>query len=70
MIAMALGFALCFAVSKQIYLFLLHPFAIAAQLLAADQAAHAHQAGGFDPAPSGYATPPSRPSSSRKPSAT
>lgn len=48
-VAMALGFALCFAFSKQIYMFLLHPFAIAAQLLAAEQAAHANQAGGFDP---------------------
>lgn len=48
-IAMALGFALCFGFSKQIYMFLLHPFAIAAQLLAAEQAAHAQQAGGFDP---------------------
>lgn len=48
-VAMALGFALCFAFSRQIYLFLLHPFEIAAQLLAAEQAAHAQQAGGFDP---------------------
>lgn len=47
-VAMALGFALCFAFSKQIYMFLLHPFAIAAQLLAAEQAAHAQQTG-FDP---------------------
>ena len=48
-LAMAIGFAICFGFSKQIYMFLLHPFAIAAQLLAAEQAAHAQQAGGFDP---------------------
>ena len=47
-LAMAIGFAVCFGFSKQIYMFLLHPFAIAAQLLAAEQAAHAQQAGGFD----------------------
>ncbi len=47
-LAMAIGFAICFGFSKQIYMFLLHPFAIAAQLLAAEQAAHAQQAGGFD----------------------
>ena len=37
-LAMAVGFAICFGFSKQIYMFLLHPFAIAAQLLAAEQA--------------------------------
>lgn len=47
-IAMAVGFAICFAFSKQIYIFLLHPFAIAAQLLAVENAAHAQQAQGFD----------------------
>ena len=47
-LAMAVGFAICFGFSKQIYMFLLHPFAIAAQLLAAEQAAHAQQAAGFD----------------------
>jgi sec-independent protein translocase protein TatC len=46
-IAMAIAFAVCFAFSGQIYRFLLHPFSIAAQLLAAEQAAHA-QAQGFD----------------------
>jgi sec-independent protein translocase protein TatC len=46
--ALALGFAVCFGFSKQIYIFLLHPFAIAAQLLAAENAAHAQQAQGFD----------------------
>jgi hypothetical protein len=46
-IAMGIAFAVCFAFSGQIYRFLLHPFSIAAQLLAAEQAAHA-QAQGFD----------------------
>jgi sec-independent protein translocase protein TatC len=43
--ALALGFILCFAFSKQIYIFLLHPFSIAAQLLSAEQANRAAQAG-------------------------
>lgn len=47
-IAVALAFVVCFAFSRQIYMFLLHPFAIAAQLLATEQATHAQQAGGFD----------------------
>ncbi len=47
-LAMAVGFAICFAFSKQIYIFLLHPFAIAAQLLAVENANHAQAAGGFD----------------------
>lgn len=47
--AVAVGFIICFAFSKQIYMILLHPFSIAAQLLAADQANHAHAGGGFDP---------------------
>ena len=47
-LAMAIGFAICFAFSKQIYIFLLHPFAIAAQLLAVENANHAQAAGGMD----------------------
>jgi sec-independent protein translocase protein TatC len=47
--ALVLGFGVCFAFSDPIYRFLLKPFTIAAQLLAAEQAAHAQQAGGFDP---------------------
>lgn len=47
--ALVVGFAICFAFSKQIYIFLLHPFSIAAQLLAAEQANQAAQAGGMDP---------------------
>ncbi|WP_309646339.1 twin-arginine translocase subunit TatC [Phenylobacterium sp.] len=46
--AMAVGFAVCFGFSEPIYRFLLHPFAIASQLLAAENAAHVQQAGGFD----------------------
>ncbi len=44
--ALAIGFALCFAFSKDIYIFLLQPFARAADLLAAQKAA-GHQ-GAFD----------------------
>lgn len=47
-LAMAIGFAICFAFSKQIYIFLLHPFAIAAQLLAVENANHAQAGGGMD----------------------
>lgn len=47
-LAMAIGFAICFAFSKQIYIFLLHPFAIAAQLLAVENANHAQATGGMD----------------------
>ena len=47
--ALVVGFGVCFAFSQQIYIFLLHPFSIAAQLLAAEQANHAAGAGGFDP---------------------
>ncbi len=36
--ALFLGFVLCFAFSAQIYLFLLHPFQVGAQLLAAQKA--------------------------------
>ncbi len=46
--ALVVGFAICFGFSEPIYRFLLHPFAIASQLLAAEQVAHAQQAGGFD----------------------
>ncbi len=47
--ALVVGFAICFAYSQQIYIFLLHPFSIAAQLLAAEKANHAAAAAGFDP---------------------
>ena len=46
-VALAVGFGLCFAFAKQIYLFLLAPFVRASDLLAAQQAAHGHQ-GMFD----------------------
>jgi sec-independent protein translocase protein TatC len=44
--AIIVGFVICFAVSKQIYIALLHPFEIAAQLLAAQKEGHSH--GPFD----------------------
>jgi sec-independent protein translocase protein TatC len=44
--AILVGFVICFAFSKQIYIALLHPFEIAAQLLAAQKAGHNH--GAFD----------------------
>ncbi|MDP3175904.1 MAG: twin-arginine translocase subunit TatC [Phenylobacterium sp.] len=44
--AIVIGFAICFGFSKQIYIALLHPFEIAAQLLAAQKAGHSH--GAFD----------------------
>ena len=46
-LALAAGFAVCFAFSKQIYLFLLAPFVRASDLLAAQQAAHG-KSGMFD----------------------
>lgn len=44
--ATVIGFGICFAYARQIYLFLLHPFSVAAQILAERQAAHGH-GGGF-----------------------
>ncbi|MDP3660810.1 twin-arginine translocase subunit TatC [Phenylobacterium sp.] len=44
--AIIIGFAICFGFSKQIYIALLHPFEIAAQLLAAQKTGHSH--GAFD----------------------
>jgi sec-independent protein translocase protein TatC len=44
--ALVVGFAVCFGFSRQIYLALLHPFEIAAQLLADKQAGHG--GGAFD----------------------
>jgi sec-independent protein translocase protein TatC len=44
--ALLVGFAVCFGFSKQIYIALLHPFEIAAQLLAAQR--HGHGGGAFD----------------------
>lgn len=38
-VALVIGFGICFAFAKQIYLFLLHPFEVAAGLLAAQNAA-------------------------------
>ncbi len=38
-VALIVGFGVCFAFAKQIYLFLLHPFEVAAGLLAAQNAA-------------------------------
>ena len=52
MIALAIGFVICFAFSTQIYNALLHPFEIATQLFAAqhaaDLAAHAEKVGFWD----------------------
>jgi sec-independent protein translocase protein TatC len=45
--ALAVGFAICFAFSTQLFNLLLHPFTIAAQLLAIREAEAAH-VGGFD----------------------
>jgi sec-independent protein translocase protein TatC len=45
-LALAVGFVLCFAFSKDIYLALLHPFKMAAALLAEEQAGGKH--GQFD----------------------
>jgi sec-independent protein translocase protein TatC len=44
--ALVVGFAVCFGFSREIYLALLHPFEIAAQLLADKQAGHG--GGAFD----------------------
>jgi sec-independent protein translocase protein TatC len=44
--AIVVGFGLCFAFAKTIYLFLVHPFSVAAQVLAERQAGHGH-ANGF-----------------------
>jgi sec-independent protein translocase protein TatC len=41
-VAVGLGFGLCFAFSTDLYLFLTHPYAIAARLLAVRQATSAH----------------------------
>jgi len=46
-IALVFGFGLCFAFSRQIYIFLLHPFDIGAGLMAA-QKAHGADHGPFD----------------------
>jgi len=46
-VAISLGFVVCFAFAKPIYAFLLHPFSIAANLLAVRQAEAAHPTG-FD----------------------
>lgn len=45
-VALALGFVVCFGFSKDIYVFLLHPFEVAAGLLASQQAGGKH--GPFD----------------------
>jgi len=45
--ALIVGFAICFAFSGRIYIFLLHPFEIGAGLLAAQKASGAHH-GPFD----------------------
>ena len=45
--ALGLGFALCFAFAKTIYIFLLHPFEVGAGLMAAQTAGGHH--GFFDP---------------------
>ncbi|MDB5450924.1 MAG: sec-independent protein secretion pathway component TatC [Phenylobacterium sp.] len=44
-IALGIAFAVCFAFATQIYTLLLHPFAIAAQLLAIREAEHVHPTG-------------------------
>jgi len=41
-VALGIGFAICFGFSKQIYVFLLHPFGVAAEILAAQKAAGGH----------------------------
>jgi sec-independent protein translocase protein TatC len=46
-IALVLGFGLCFAFSEQIYIFLLHPFQAGAELLAAQKASGGKH-GSFD----------------------
>lgn len=47
-VAVALGFGVCFAFATQIYAMLLHPFAIAANILAVRNAEAAHPTSGFD----------------------
>jgi sec-independent protein translocase protein TatC len=44
--AVAVGFVICFALAEPIYLFLLHPFEMAARLIAGEQAGH--KGGAFD----------------------
>ena len=46
-VALAFGFVLCYAFSKQIYIFLLHPFDVGAEMIAAQKAKGVHQ-GPFD----------------------
>jgi sec-independent protein translocase protein TatC len=46
-LALAVGFVICFAFSRQIYIFLLHPFDVGAGLMAAQKAKGAHH-GPFD----------------------
>jgi len=46
--AIVVAFLICFAFATQIFNLLLHPFTIAAQLLAIRQAEAAHPSGGFD----------------------
>ncbi|OYW91857.1 MAG: MttB family protein, partial [Caulobacterales bacterium 32-67-6] len=41
-VGFAAGFALCFAFSEPIYIFLLHPFEVAARLMAAENAGGGH----------------------------
>lgn len=45
-IAVAIGFVACFALAEPIYLFLVHPFEMAARLIAAEKAGHS--GGPFD----------------------
>ena len=45
--ALAIGFAICFGFATQIYIALLHPFEVAAQLMAAQKASGGHS-GPFD----------------------
>ncbi len=42
LVALFIGFAICFGFADRIYIFLLHPFEVAAQLLAAQKAAGGH----------------------------
>ena len=46
--AMAIGFVVCFFFSTQIYVLLLHPFEVAAQIMAAQKANGGHGGGPFD----------------------
>lgn len=61
-VALLVGFVICFALSKEIYLLLLHPFRMAAALLAEQKTGHP---GPFDLilAVTGIHTPPSAPES-------